>query len=125
MYFRVSSVGFNWFNIIWQFVYDHRNVIDYVTIVKDEESTGYKDYYYSHGDTVYNHLPTKDFIEQSGNPYIESTYLETVLGKGGSILTSGLLNENQNPLRIINLVEKLDRTLVKRDYVKIKGEDTE
>ena len=65
IYFRTSSTGFNWFNIIWEFVYNKRNEISTVTIVRDKESTGEEDIYY-------NKMPIDDFITLSGNPYIES-----------------------------------------------------
>ena len=40
--FRISSAGFNWFNIIYVFVADHKREVQSVTIVKDEEATGYE-----------------------------------------------------------------------------------
>ena len=74
IYFRISSTGFNWYNIIWQFVYDNKNRIDSVTIVRDAESTGEKDKYYTGNAGVYDHMPVEDFITESGNPVIESKY---------------------------------------------------
>ena len=71
MVFRVSSVGFNWFNIIWTFVYNHRNEIESVTVVRDSEST-HDDYFYSHNGVELNMLPVNDFINLSGRPVIES-----------------------------------------------------
>lgn len=73
MVFRVSSNNFNWYNIIWQFVYDHKPVIDTVTIVRDEESTGVPNYFYHAKDgSEYNNYPVDDFIMEKGNPVIES-----------------------------------------------------
>lgn len=71
MTFRISSTGFNWFNIIYEFVYNNRNIIDYVTIVKDEESTGIVDYFYSHKGYEFNRMPIDDFITLTGNPITE------------------------------------------------------
>ena len=65
IYFRTSSTGFNWFDIIWQFVYDRRNEISTVTIVRDKESTGKENIYC-------DKMPIDDFITLSGHPYIES-----------------------------------------------------
>lgn len=65
LYFRTSSTKFNWFDIIWQFVYDRRNSISTVTIVRDKEST--KD-----DKVYYNKMPVDEFITLSGHPYIES-----------------------------------------------------
>jgi len=53
MVFRVSSDGFNWFDIIWEFVYNHKNEINCVTIVRDEESTG-EDWFYNHNGKIFN-----------------------------------------------------------------------
>ena len=71
MVFRVSSIGFNWFNIIYEFVYDNKSIIDFVTIVRDEESTGMSNYYYKHGNKIFNKLPIDEFITINGNPIVE------------------------------------------------------
>ena len=72
MYFRVSSVGFNWFPIIWNFVYKYRSQISSVTIVKDPESTGLSGYYYKIDGEAVDNMPTEKFITVSGNPVIDS-----------------------------------------------------
>lgn len=72
MYFRISSAGFNWFPLIWDFVYSNRNQISDVTIVKDPESTGVQGKYYSHAGTKIDHLPINDFINLSGRPVFDS-----------------------------------------------------
>ena len=73
MYFRVSSTnGFNWFDIIWNFVYKHSNSIKAVTICKDTEALGLsEDYYYSHNGKVFNDMPVDDFLMMKGNPIVE------------------------------------------------------
>lgn len=55
--FRISSVGFNWFNIIYVFVADHKREVQSVTIVKDEEATGYENYFYKYKGEVYDRMP--------------------------------------------------------------------
>lgn len=77
MTFRISSTGFNWFDIIYEFVYNNKRLIDYVTITKDEESTGISDYFYSHKGYTFNRMPVDEFITISGNPVAES--LEVVV----------------------------------------------
>ena len=72
IYFRVSSVGFNWFPIIWEFVYNHRSQISSVTIVKDPESTGVNGYYYKLNGAPVDNMPVDDFINTSGRPVIDS-----------------------------------------------------
>lgn len=71
MVFRVSSVYFNWFNIIFNFVYEHKHMISSVTVVKDEESTGFDDVYDHNGKEMYR-MPIDDFIMLPGNPVVES-----------------------------------------------------
>lgn len=99
--FRVSSVGFNWFNIIFNFVYDHKNSISAVTIVKDEESTGFDDAYTHNGKKIFQ-MPTEEFILLSGNPIIEnvqnSSTLYKELSKGSSIQES--INYHMNIRRL-------------------------
>ena len=71
MVFRVSSNNFNWFNIIYEFVYNNRNNIDCVTISKDPESTGIDYYFYKVGRETINKLDIDDFIMLPGNPIVE------------------------------------------------------
>lgn len=71
-YFRISSVGFNWFNIIWKIVYDNRSFIESVSICTDTQSTGKPVQFYTWGGNVINRMPTQDFIKLPGNPIIES-----------------------------------------------------
>ena len=67
LYFRTSSSNFNWFDIIWEFVYNlyKQNKVKTVTIVRDKESTNEDKVYY-------NRIPVEEFITLSGHPYIES-----------------------------------------------------
>lgn len=67
LYFRTSSSGFNWFDVIWEFVYKlyKQNKVSTVTIVRDKESTNEDKVYY-------NRMPVEEFITLSGHPYIES-----------------------------------------------------
>lgn len=73
IYFRVSSDGFNWYPLIWEFVYDNKSLIDYVTVVRDAESSGVIDKFYRGSSDEYNHMPVDDFISEKGNPVIESS----------------------------------------------------
>lgn len=67
LYFRTSSSNFNWFDIIWEFVYNlyKQHKVETVTIVRDKESTDEDKVYY-------NRMPVEEFITLSGHPYIES-----------------------------------------------------
>lgn len=72
MYFRISSTGYNWFPIIWNFVYENRNRISNVTVVKDPESTGMKGMYLQHNGEKIDHMPIDEFINLSGRPVMDS-----------------------------------------------------
>lgn len=72
IYFRIGSVGFNWFNIIWKIVYDNRSFVESVSICTDTQSTGKPVQFYTWGGNVINRMPTQDFIKLPGNPIIES-----------------------------------------------------
>ena len=69
--FRISSANFNWFNIIWSFVYANKTKIKTVSVVADEEATGKLDYYYNDKGIVYNNLPIEDFITLPGNSMLD------------------------------------------------------
>lgn len=71
LYFRISSTGYNWFDIIWNFVYNRKGSVETVTIKRDEESTG-DSTYYRHGDKVFDRMPVEEFIMLKGNPVVES-----------------------------------------------------
>lgn len=72
IYFRISSIGFNWFNLIWNVVYDNKNFISTVTICKDTQSLGGSITFYKHGDKIMSSIPIDEFITLSGNPVFES-----------------------------------------------------
>lgn len=72
IYFRISSIGYNWFDKIWQLVYNNRNFITDVTICNDSQSDGKQLIYYKHGNKIINQLSTEEFINLSDNPIIEN-----------------------------------------------------
>lgn len=72
MYFRISSYGFNWFPIIWDFVYNNKSRITSVTVVKDPESTGTKGLYLQHNGKKIDRMPADEFINLSGRPTMDS-----------------------------------------------------
>ena len=86
MTFRISSTGFNWYNIIWEFVYKNSREIKTVTIVRDEESTGtYFEYKNRSGENYFN-MPIEDFLTEKGNPVVESKdIVKRKLQKGKSL----------------------------------------
>ena len=110
MYFRISSTGFNWFPIIWEFVYNYQNSISGVTIVKDPESTGQNGYYYKIGGQAVNNMPVADFLTASGRPVMDSSPRKS-------------LYDSYPEMNRTRLSEKLKRKAIKElmtDYVFIK-----
>ena len=72
IYFRISSVGYNWFDLIWNLIYRYRKGISDITVVKDSNTFGGKfTNYIVDGNNITN-MPTDEFITLSGNPIIEN-----------------------------------------------------
>lgn len=93
-YFRVSSNGFNWFNVIWKIVFDNKGVISDITIVKDFQSGKTfrtDDYYIAKGKKI-NRMPTEEFLTLPGNPIVEDF---------------GNDNESYQGIEISNLIKEL------------------
>lgn len=121
IYFRISSTGFNWFDLIWNVVNNFSNVIKEVTVMKDKQTFGGKEF-----DYYYDHIPTKDFLLLKGNPLVEEiTDLTEKIEKHDRL--NPLLFEN-NKLKddvkeaIIKIANKFIDDL-KEDGVKFKMKD--
>ncbi len=71
IYFRISSFGFNWFDLIWQVVHDNKNMISGVTVCTDEKAKGYDEPYTYRGVELIR-LPVDEFLTLPGNPIIET-----------------------------------------------------
>lgn len=71
IYFRISSVGFNWFPIIWDLVAKNKD-IETVTIARDGKARDYSqgECYKINGQEM-NHIPRDEFLSIGGNPIIE------------------------------------------------------
>lgn len=82
IWFRISSVGYNWSNTIYQFVSDMKRSlgIEYITVCRDYESDngeieGQAEYFYTAKDgRVYHHMPIDEFMsgEHEANPVFAS-----------------------------------------------------
>ena len=70
IYFRISSFGFNWFDLIWQVVHDNKKSISSVTVCTDEKSKG-RDECYTYRGVELSRLPTEEFLTLPGNPVVE------------------------------------------------------
>ena len=74
-YFRIGSHGFNWFDLIWNLVYENRKWISSVTIIGDKQSRG-ESFVYSHNGEKIEEMETDDFINISGRPVFEKFDLQ-------------------------------------------------
>ena len=71
IYFRISSKGFNWFDLIWNVVFNYD--ISTVTVVKDYEGKDRdEEKIYEVGGISLLHLPRNEFLNLPGNPILES-----------------------------------------------------
>lgn len=59
MYFRVSNPAFDWEPAIRRFLETHRDEMETVTVVWDEESTGRKGFFFHPSGTPMNRIPWK------------------------------------------------------------------
>lgn len=71
IYFRVSSKGFNWFNLIWTLVYNNKDILEWITIVRDRQALGKESIITIKGYPI-NHASVDTFLELPGNPVVES-----------------------------------------------------
>lgn len=86
IWFRISSAGFDWYNIIYQFVADYKNKlgIKYITICRDPESDGLDTrvapFYKAKDGTLYQDMSINEFMseEHGSNPVFESVSLSDI-----------------------------------------------
>lgn len=71
IYFRISSIRYNWFENIWNLANKYSKGISTITIGKDSNTFGGKFEPYKVNGVTIEHLPIKQFITLSGNPIIE------------------------------------------------------
>ena len=72
IYFRISSKGFNWFDLIWMAVNQYKDQIKTVTIMKDFAVSGERFAYIKDGKNVFNRMPIEEFLTLGGNPVVET-----------------------------------------------------
>lgn len=107
IYFQISSIGFNWFPLIWKLVHTNRNWITSVTISRDTEARNFKlgDIYRVGGHAI-DHVDSAEFLCIKGNPIVETfkcgdSLLERAFTKllGGSPLQE--IYADQHPRNLI------------------------
>lgn len=99
VYFRITSINLDWYDILWKFIFDNKSYIDTVTIETDAEAKG-NEKLYSYQGTKIDHMNINDFLTIEHAPIIESFGSHRVLNAlshGTSISESC---GNVNPYRI-------------------------
>ena len=86
LWFRISSVGFNWRNVIYNFVSDlsRSRPISDISICRDQESDNTEaDYFYKTKDgRQYYHMPIQEYLaeENESSPIIDADLLDISRG---------------------------------------------
>lgn len=81
IYFRISSIGFNWFDLIWMVVNEYKDQIKTITIMKDFATFGEQFAYIKDGKHEFNKMPIEEFLTLSGNPVVEELEIEEDIEK--------------------------------------------
>lgn len=76
VYFRISSLGFNWFDLIWNIVMNNKDFVENITIVKDTQTFGGAYNPYVVNNKKIEHMSTEEFLTLQGNPVIEKFKFE-------------------------------------------------
>lgn len=69
--FRISSVEFDWFDLISNFIYDNYNQINTITISTDPRARGDLKIYKHRGEDL-NYISVNDFMTLPGTPLLEN-----------------------------------------------------
>lgn len=93
VYFRISSINFNWFDLIWKVLMDNEAFVKDVTIVKDMQTFGGGYLPYIINGKKIEHMPVEDFLTLEGSPTVEKFEFSKdamnesfdMLGKGKSM----------------------------------------
>lgn len=88
IYFRISSINFNWFDLIWAVCYKYKHYISDVTICKDANTFGGRFNPYKVNNKELNHIDIDEFLTLSGNPIIENYKSDLDIINNANILLS-------------------------------------
>ena len=105
IYFRISSIDFDWFPLIWNFVHANQTLIDSVTIVYDQQSrstSGKTEYCIAAGQRM-NHIAVEEFLSLPGRPVIESVKKE-------------FLTEDCGPFHNVDMLEAAQGIHIKDNF---------
>ena len=65
IFFRISSIDFNWFPVIRNVVNDNKNFISTITVCKDSNTFGNPFEAYKVKDVTLKNIPVEEFLEIS------------------------------------------------------------
>lgn len=112
VYFRVSSVGFNWSTLIDNLILNNYNIISDITITKDPWALGNYESYSIKGKDIVA-MSIDDWMNYGNNAIIESCFSLNKSDKINKYLKEGLtISEifwGCNPKHIANYVRKIHR----------------
>lgn len=96
IYFRISSIRFNWFDLIWGIVNKYKNFISTVTICKDSNTFGGRFEPYKVGGAAIEGLPTQEFLELPGTPILEHmrSSVEAIDESNNLLMAGKLISES-------------------------------
>ena len=117
IFFRVSSVAYDWFPIIRSFVEKQADIIETVTIIKDFNSTCGEKYYMDSDKRPYNKIPVNDFLAGRGKTVpADENQDEYYLAALNSALQNGIPHfchlcviENEGPEQYKQRRRKIER----------------
>lgn len=111
IFFKVSSKGFDWGDIIEKIIFNNRHIIKDISIATDDQVMQYSKTYEADGVPIVMMTP-EDFISLRHTPVIESLFRlnknlphRDILAEGGTHLECGLLT---SPRHIKNLIEDIN-----------------
>lgn len=96
IYFRISSIRFNWFDLIWSIVNKYKNFISAVTICKDSNTFGGRFEPYKVSGVAIDGLPTQEFLELPGTPVLEhlKSSVEAINESNNLLMEGKLISES-------------------------------
>lgn len=86
IFFRISSIKFDWFDIIWKLINDNKNWVSKITISSDPQAIG-KNIIKSIGGVKIDSLDVEEFLTLSGNPILEDLESKIIQNRGGLLET--------------------------------------
>jgi len=122
MYFRISSVGFDWFPLIRSFAEKRADTIESVTIMRDAESTGSEAFYRDDAGSAYDKMPLKEFFAGQSSTNLLSRsesgahiQIQKILADGGSAKELGELDMDRGTLEgILSIIHQLEEERLSR-----------